>query len=584
MTFTEPVIVDYRNNAWKFNPIRPLDASSVLPVSFENDRSASPSEVGGDLTIASFNVLNYFTTLGEDVAGCTSFNDRTGDPVTVNSCPGSGPRGAYEVEDLARQQTKIIAAINALDADIVGLLEIENSFTVDGVPDEALATLVEALNADAGAGTWAYVPSSDELPDSGMDVISNALIYRPAAVERVGESRALGTESDAGGAFDNAREPIGQTFAPVGGGAEFFVAVNHFKSKGSAGPWPGDIDSGDGQGASNESRVRQATALAAWVDSLTDDGDPVALIGDFNAYTREDPLQVLYDIGYVDAASALASGQYSYSFSGLSGSLDHVLLNGSALALATGADIWEINAEESIALEYSRYNYHGTLFYDGSPYRSSDHDPVLVGFDDGFVLPDSTTTLTADRTTFKVGDERPARLTARVASGDASASGDVEFVVDGVVVATVPLVDGAATYQLPASATAGAREVVARYLGSDTVAASQSVPVTIVTEKVDVALTLRVTDTTPRQSALSRTLFIVTAIPDAWVRPSGVVEIREGDVVVARVRMLFGVFGTVQLPRDAGVGVHTYTAVFTPDDSEMFEPATSAPVTVTVRR
>ena len=383
VTFTEPVIVDFRNNAWKLNPTRPLVAGDALPVAFEDDRTAAPSAVGGDLSVASFNVLNYFTTLGEDVAGCTSFNDRTGDPVTVNSCPGSGPRGAYEDEDLARQQAKIVAAINALDADIVGLLEIENSATVDGDADEALATLVAALNAAAGDGTWAFVPSSDDLPASGLDVISNALIYRPAAVERVGDSVALGTESDAGEAFDNAREPIGQTFAPVGGGAELFVAVNHFKSKGSAGPWPGDADSGDGQGASNESRVRQAEALDAWVDTVTDDGDSVALIGDFNAYTREDPLQVLYDSGYVDAAATLAPGQYSYSFSGLSGSLDHVLLNPAALARATGADIWEINAEESIALEYSRYNYHGTLFYDETPYRSSDHDPVIVGLTDG---------------------------------------------------------------------------------------------------------------------------------------------------------------------------------------------------------
>lgn len=383
VTFAEPVIVDFRNDAWKLNPTRPVVAGETQPVAFENDRTSAPAGVGGDISVASFNVLNYFTTLGEDVAGCTSFNDRTGDPVTVNSCPGSGPRGAFEDEDLARQQTKVVAAINALGADVVGLLEIENSTTVDGDADEALETLVAALNAAAGEGTWAIVPSSGDLPDGGMDVITNALIYRPAAVERVGDSVALGTESDAGGAFDNAREPIGQTFVPVGGGAELFVAVNHFKSKGSAGPWPGDVDTGDGQGASNESRVRQAQALEEWVGTVTDEGDAVALIGDFNAYTLEDPLQVLYDAGYADAAATLAPGQYSYSFSGLSGSLDHVLLNPAALARATGADIWEINAEESIALEYSRYNYHGSLFYDESPYRSSDHDPVIVGLDDG---------------------------------------------------------------------------------------------------------------------------------------------------------------------------------------------------------
>ena len=102
---------------------------------------------------------------------------------------------------------------------------------------------------------------------------------------------------------------------------------------------------------------------------------------------------MLYDAGYTDAATALADGQYSYSFGGLSGSLDHVLLNDAALERATGADIWEINAEESIALEYSRYNYHGTLFYDDDVYRSSDHDPVVVGLVEGAAEPVNLTLL-----------------------------------------------------------------------------------------------------------------------------------------------------------------------------------------------
>ncbi|AEE45785.1 ExeM/NucH family extracellular endonuclease [Cellulomonas fimi] len=382
VTFTAPVVVDYRNNAWKLNPTSQYVAGGTAPATFENDRTASPTDVGGDVQVASFNVLNYFTTLGADTAGCVPYRDRTGDPVTVDE--GCDPRGAWDPEDLARQQAKIVAAINALDADVVGLLEIENSAVVDGVADEALGTLVAALNAQAGAGTWAFVPSSVDLPDVALqDSITNALIYRTAAVERTGDARALGSQSADGQAFANAREPIAQAFTPVGGGEPVLVVVNHLKSKGSAGPWPGDADAGDGQGASNESRVRQATALRDWVPTIQGDTEAVALVGDFNAYTREDPLQVLYDAGYVDAVQQLAPGQWSYTFSGLSGSLDHVLLNEAALARATGADVWEINAEESIALEYSRYNYHGTLFYADDVYRSSDHDPVVVGLTAG---------------------------------------------------------------------------------------------------------------------------------------------------------------------------------------------------------
>lgn len=382
-TFTAPVVVDHRNGVWKLSPTAPVDAAvaASAPATFEDDRTAAPdaAALGGvDLTVASFNVLNYFTTLGAGTPSCVAYTDRTGDPVTVRE--GCAQRGAWDPDDLARQQDKIVAAINALDADVVGLMEIENSAAVDGVPDEALSTLVGALNAAAGPGTWAYVPSSGELPAVALqDTITNALIYRPAAVERVGESRALGTASGDDGAFGNAREPIGQAFAPVGGGEPLFVVVNHLKSKGSAGPWPGDADTGDGQGASNESRVRQAQALRDWVPTVQGDAEAVALVGDFNSYTQEDPLRELYAAGYTDAATALDPGEYSYSFSGLSGSLDHVLLNAAALDRATGADIWNINSGESVALEYSRYNTHGTLFYAPDPYRSSDHDPVLVG-------------------------------------------------------------------------------------------------------------------------------------------------------------------------------------------------------------
>ena len=214
-----------------------------------------------------------------------------------------------------------------------------------------------------------------------MDVITNAIIYKPASVDRVGESRALGTLSDAGEAFDNAREPLGQVFEADAGGDPFLFVVNHFKSKGSAGPNPGDADSGDGQGASNGSRVLQATALRDWVAGLqTETGvESVILGGDFNSYAKEDPLQVLYDAGYTNVEQEFDNGEYSYSFSGLSGSLDHILVNDAALDRSTGTDIWNINGGESLALEYSRWNYHATDFHADGPYRSSDHDPVILG-------------------------------------------------------------------------------------------------------------------------------------------------------------------------------------------------------------
>lgn len=374
---------------YRLQPTAPIDADpSTWPGEFENRRTEAPdaAKLGdADLKIASFNVLNYFTTLGDadddnvGDGGCEAYVDRAGDGNNV--ARGCDLRGAWDPEDFERQQAKIVSAINALDADVVGLMEIENSTSLGETPGEATASLVAALNADAGEGTWAANPISGQLPDSGLDVITNAIIYKPGSVERVGESLALGDQSDDGQAFGNAREPLGQIFEPADGGAPFLFVVNHFKSKGSAGPWPGDGDTGDGQGSSNESRVRQATALRDWVATVQQDAgvSDVALAGDFNAYTAEDPLRVLYEAGYADSEQVSGNEEYSYLFSGLVGSLDHVLLNGSLQARVTGTDIWNVNSGEPILKEYSRYNYTGTDLHQDGPWRSSDHDPVVVG-------------------------------------------------------------------------------------------------------------------------------------------------------------------------------------------------------------
>ncbi|SMH46369.1 Predicted extracellular nuclease [Rathayibacter oskolensis] len=378
VSFTRPVVLDYRNNAWAFQPTTQLtveNAATVQPATFENTREAQPESVGGDLSIASFNVLNYFSTTGDSITGCTFYTDRDGDPVTVNS--GCDARGAANADDLERQQAKIVTAINTLGAGVVSLEEIENSAKFGKPRDEALATLTAALNTAAGSEVWAYVPSPAALPPiAEEDVIRTAFIYKKAVIEPVGESVIL-TESTA---FSNARKPLAQEFRLIGDAESEFVAiVNHFKSKGSG--EGADADQGDGQGASNASRVAQATALVAFAERLETEKatDLVYLLGDFNAYSKEDPVQVITDAGFIDQGSK--DGKYSYSFDGAVGSLDHVFASPAADATVTGVDTWNINSGESVALEYSRYDYNATIFYDTSAFRSSDHDPVVVGID-----------------------------------------------------------------------------------------------------------------------------------------------------------------------------------------------------------
>ncbi|MBM9460080.1 ExeM/NucH family extracellular endonuclease [Nocardioides sp. zg-536] len=408
-TLAGPVILEYRNNTWKFQPPAPVYDDGDTTVTFEDTRAANatPRDVGGDLKLATFNVLNYFNTTGEAYvaagaaqsppvnAQCTYYTDRANNRIGNNTCgvvgsdgknAGNGPRGAATSASLARQTAKIVTAINTMGADIVGLQEIESSVKLLGEVDrdDALRYLVAALNAEAGAGTWRFVHSPGEATltasVSEQDVIRPAFLYRAAKVEPVGSSDILFGTTE----FANAREPLAQAFKAKGAldSDAFAVVLNHFKSKGDSDPVAtGDNANDPDVGAFNGDRVRQATRLAAFADEFAEARgiEAVFLAGDFNSYSREQPIQVLESSGY---ALIDSPGEETYSFSGLSGSLDHVLGNQAAVAMVTGSDVWDINASESVAFQYSRHNYNVTDFWQpNQPFAASDHNPEIVGID-----------------------------------------------------------------------------------------------------------------------------------------------------------------------------------------------------------
>jgi 5'-nucleotidase len=334
--------------------------------------------VGGNLKIASFNVLNYFPTTGDQIAGCKFYTDRDGNPITVKD--GCNVRGAANAENFKRQQDKIVAAITKSGADVVTLMEVENSAQFGKTRDDALAKLVDALNV-ATPGIWDYVRTPANAPPlADEDMIRTAFIFKKAAAEPIGESIIHNDTV----AFASARKPMAQVFKPVGAADDkkFIAIANHFKSKGSAAT-PEDTDKG--QGASNLARTAQAKSLLAFSDELqkAKGTDKVFLVGDFNSYAKEDPINVLTGAGYVNqdekAKNADGSAKHSYLFGGLVGSLDHILASPAANAAVTGADIWNINSVESVALEYSRYNNNVTDYYAPDQFRASDHDPVVVG-------------------------------------------------------------------------------------------------------------------------------------------------------------------------------------------------------------
>ncbi|GGN05003.1 hypothetical protein GCM10010967_45040 [Dyadobacter beijingensis] len=332
-----------------------------------NERPTTPPSLGATATlkVASANVLNYFNGNG-----------------TGGGFPTS--RGADTPAEFTRQRAKVIEALYTSQADVIGLMELEN----DGYgANSAIQDLVNGLNARAGvSGTYAFVNPGT----IATDEITVGLIYKPAKVTPDG---AAATMPDHYGqtspgypagqtAFDvTGRKPLAQTFTEVSSTEKFTVVVNHFKSKSSSAGGAGDADSGDGQGESNGTRVRQAQDLAAWLATKptgTTDTDYL-ILGDLNAYAKEDPLTVLANAGY---NSVLPATSYSYVFDGFTGSLDHALATSSLALQVTGADKYHINADEPSVLDYNtEFKSAGqvTSFYNADQYRASDHDPVLVG-------------------------------------------------------------------------------------------------------------------------------------------------------------------------------------------------------------
>jgi predicted extracellular nuclease len=481
VTFDEPVVLDYRFG-WKLQPQRQVVGEPTGLVTFEQDRPAAPAAVGGDLKLATFNVLNYFTTFGGNVPGCTAFVDRDDNPIATRSCSGSnGPRGAWDQVNFERQQAKIVNAINTMDADIVSLEELENSKSVDGANrDEALAALVAALNDDAGTQRWSFVPSPAVVPAS-EDVIRSAFIYDPTTVATVGESEIHDVS-----AFDNARDPLAQLFKPKSGTSDqaFAVIVNHFKSKGSG------VDDGTGQGNANPDRVAQATALTEFASTFAAarGTDKVFLTGDFNAYSMEDPVQVIEAAGFTSLESTDDPAEESYSFAGTSGSLDHVFANAAAKAMVTGVDLWEINANESVFYQYSRYNYIGTDLYTPEVFASSDHNPEVVGIKIPVKPEPAPVKVTAKVTPqVVVVDRTEATVHATVTRGSTPVSGTIEVREGGSVLASGSVSGGGvANVKLPAFTSTGDHLLTVRYLDGTSVLAEEAVTVTVLRAASDI--------------------------------------------------------------------------------------------------
>ncbi len=246
-------------DAWR---VRPVPAAFAYSFTDSNPRAGEPPAVGGSLKIASFNVLNYFTTLDEPGASCG--------PVPQDC------RGADSASELERQTEKLKSAICAIDADVLGLIELENNAAA------SLSELVDALSASCGP--YAFIDTGPV----GVDAIKVGFIYKPGTVTPLGDFAVL----DAPGFVDpnnigsaQNRPALAQAFAEIASGGRVTVVVNHLKSK-SSGCGAGDDTTTTGQGNCNLTRALAAQALLDWLalDPTGTGTEKVLIIGDLNSY------------------------------------------------------------------------------------------------------------------------------------------------------------------------------------------------------------------------------------------------------------------------------------------------------------
>ncbi|MFQ6371605.1 ExeM/NucH family extracellular endonuclease [Shewanella sp. YIC-542] len=342
-------VMDYSYNAYH---ISPTQAPSLIAA---NARTDAPSLAEGDITVASMNVLNLFNGDGNGEGFPTA-------------------RGADTKEEYERQLAKTVAAIIASNADVIGLMEIEN----DGFGDtSAIAELVSHINARLGDGTYAFVSAGDKV---GTDAVSVGIIYQVAKVTPVGDVMVNNADIFS-------RAPMAQQFQLAGSDNRFTLVVNHFRSKiCSSSASDDNTDQHDGQGCYNAKRVAQSQELLQWFsnDAMLSEQPNKVLIGDLNAYAKEDPVTTLTSAGFVDLLQKFRADEaYSYVYGGESGYMDHMLVSANMALAAVDANDWHINADEPSVLDYnmeSKSAQQLTDYYAADPFRAADHDPVLASF------------------------------------------------------------------------------------------------------------------------------------------------------------------------------------------------------------
>ena len=309
---------------------------AYTPTFYGNARPTEPTDLGDyNLKVCSFNMEYYI----------------------AESFDATGQYGPKDADEAAKQHSKLMQALIAIDADIYGLLEIQQG-------QSALANIVTALNEAKGGNYYAYIDDGTNIYGTFTKV---GFVYRKDRVRPTGSLRQNNIKT-------YYRKMI-QAFTLIENDEAFVFSLNHLKSKSGASSATGaDKDQNDGQGAYNAIRVSEANSVVSACQSAASTDADILIMGDMNAYSREDPLNVFETAGYINMLRHFhGATAYSYSYQGEAGILDHIFANRSLAEQITGASVFHINADEHRKFEYTQATCTDDM------YRCSDHDAVVVG-------------------------------------------------------------------------------------------------------------------------------------------------------------------------------------------------------------
>lgn len=298
--------------------------TGATPKFTNNKPEPKPKMAKGGLLVCAANIQNYFYDLGGYAQRKTTKEQQT------------------------LQTLKICKAFKQIDADIYALCEIQKG-------DSAAQMLVDAMNKMAKKNLYAYVSHGW----TNSDMISCGYIYRTDKVKPYGEMQYAYQDT----ASHYRYRLMACGFEQLTSGEKFVLNINHLRSK-------------RGTGAeSNEKRMANVDSLLVMLDKIEQEqvfGDSdILLVGDYNSYTQEEPIQTLVRAGYADMVMRADSTGYSYVYHSEAGYLDRVFASESMAKQVKQVAVYHLNADYF----YSRGFKRGL---DDTMFRYSDHDPILI--------------------------------------------------------------------------------------------------------------------------------------------------------------------------------------------------------------